>query len=122
MKAVLLAATVLMTAVAGVSAQATDVTGKWLLEVQTSAGGGTPTLTLKQEGQKLTGHYSSAQLGEADVSGTVEGNKITVKFAIEVQGTHLDVTYSGTVESKDSLKGTVNLGGLGEGTFTGKRQ
>ena len=122
MKAVLLTATVLIAAVAGVSAQATDVTGKWLLEVQTSAGGGTPTLTLKQDGQKLTGHYSSAQLGEADVTGTVDGSKVTVKFAVEVQGTHLDVTYSGTLEGKDSIKGTVNLGGLGEGTFTGRRQ
>jgi hypothetical protein len=39
-----------------------------------------------------------------------------------VQGTHLDVTYSGTIDGKDSMKGKVNLGGLGEGTFTAKRQ
>jgi opacity protein-like surface antigen len=109
-------------AVAGVAAQATDVTGKWVLTVQTSAGGGTPTLELEQDGQKLTGHYTSSQLGEADVTGTVEGSRITVRFGVDVQGTHLDVVYTGTLESKDSMKGTVNLGGLGEGTFTGKKQ
>ena len=43
-------------------------------------------------------------------------------LTVTVQGTHLEVTYTGTIESKDSLKGTVNLGGLGDGTFTAKRQ
>jgi hypothetical protein len=101
---------------------ATDVTGKWLFTVETTAGGGTPTVTLKQDGEKLTGHYSSAQLGEADLKGSVKGNAVTFTFGTDVQGTHLDVTYSGTVDGKDSMKGKVNLGGLGEGTFTAKRQ
>jgi hypothetical protein len=99
-----------------------NLTGKWLFTVQTSAGGGTPTVTLKQEGEKLTGHYSSAQLGEADLTGTVKGSDMKFTFGTDVQGVHLDVTYTGTIESKDALKGTVNLGGLGDGTFTAKRQ
>jgi hypothetical protein len=99
-----------------------NVTGKWLFTVETSAGGGMPTVTLKQEGEKLTGHYSSTQLGEAELTGTVKGAAITFAFGTDVQGTHLDVTYSGTIDSKDSMKGKVNLGGLGEGTFTAKRQ
>jgi hypothetical protein len=99
-----------------------DVTGKWLFTVQTSAGGGTPTVTLKQDGEKLTGHYSSQQLGEAELTGTVKGSDIKFTFGTDVQGAHLDVTYAGTIESKDSMKGTVNLGGLGDGTFTAKRQ
>lgn len=107
----------------GLSGQAaTDVTGKWIFTVETSAGGGMPIVTLKQEGEKLTGHYSSAQLGEADLTGSVKGAAITFAFGTDVQGTHLDVTYSGTIDSKDSMKGKVNLGGLGEGTFTAKRQ
>ena len=99
-----------------------NVTGKWLFAVETSAGGGTPTVTLKQEGEKLTGHYSSMQLGEAELTGSVKGAAITFSFGADVQGTHLDVTYSGTIDGKDSMKGKVNLGGLGEGTFTAKRQ
>ena len=99
-----------------------NVTGKWLFTVETSAGGGMPTVTLKQEGEKLTGHYSSAQLGEADLTGSVKGTAITFSFGTDVQGTHLDVTYTGTIDGKDSMKGKVNLGGLGEGTFVAKRQ
>ena len=99
-----------------------NVTGKWIFTVETSAGSGMPTVTLKQDGEKLTGHYSSQNFGEVDLTGTVKGTAIAFMFGADVQGTHLDVTYSGTVENKDSMKGKVNLGGVGEGTFTAKRQ
>ncbi len=107
-----------------VAAQAAkvDLTGKWTFTVTTDAGTGEPTVTLKQEGEKLTGHYSSQVLGEADLTGTVKGQKIEFAFTANAQGTNLEVKYSGTVESKDALKGTVDLGGLGSGTFTAKRQ
>ena len=105
------------------SAQAkVDVTGKWALSVETGAGTGTPTLTLKQDGEKLTGHYSSQTFGEVDVTGSLKGNAIEFSFSADAQGTALKVTYKGTVESKDAMKGTVDLGGLGEGTWTGKKQ
>jgi hypothetical protein len=123
MKKALTLAAIVFALVATLGAQApVDLTGKWLFTVDTSAGSGTPTVTLKQDGEKLTGHYSSAQLGEAELTGTVKGKEMKFAFGTDVQGTHLNVTYTGTVESKDSLKGTVNLGGLGEGTFTAKRQ
>src|SRR5215471_2734239 len=123
MKKALTLAAILFALAGALAAQApVNLTGKWLFTVQTSAGNGTPTVTLKQEGEKLTGHYSSAQLGEAELTGTVKGSDVKFTFGTDVQGTHLEVTYTGTIESKDSLKGTVNLGGLGQGTFTAKRQ
>ena len=99
-----------------------DVSGKWAFSVQTDAGTGTPTVTLKQDGETLTGHYSSATLGEADLTGSVKGKDIKFNFSADLQGTALQVAYTGTVEDKDSLKGTVDIGGLGQGTFTAKRQ
>ena len=98
-----------------------DLTGKWLFNVQTDAGSGTPTVTLKQEGDKLTGHYVG-QLGDVDVAGSVKGSEFTFSFTSDLQGNKLDVTYKGTIENKDSLKGSVSIAGLGEGTFTAKRQ
>jgi hypothetical protein len=109
-------------AAAGQNAAKVDLTGKWTFQVETSAGSGTPTVTLKQDGEKLTGHYSSATLGEAELTGTVKGGAIAFSFVADVQGMKIDVAYSGTVENKDAMKGTVVLGGVGEGTFTGKRQ
>jgi len=99
-----------------------DVTGAWAFEVQTEAGTGTPLVTFKQEGEKLTGHYSSAVLGEAELSGTIKGTAIEFTVAANVQGNAISVTFTGTVDDANSMKGKVSFAGLGEGTFTGKRK
>ena len=99
-----------------------DVTGKWVFNVTTDAGTGTPAVTLKQQGDSVTGHYSSQALGEADLKGTVKDRKIFFSFRIELQGTPLVVTYAGSVESNDAMKGTIDIGGAATGTFTAKRQ
>lgn len=117
------AALVLQPATSSAQASArADVTGKWLLSVITTAGTGTPTLSLTQRGDSLTGHYSSQVLGEADVKGSIKGAAITFSMQLDVQGTQVTVAYAGTVESSDAMKGTVDLGGQATGTFTGKRQ
>lgn len=115
-------AIVLLASLTAAAQAKTDITGKWLFTVQTDAGTGTPTVTFKQDGEKLTGHYSSQLLGEADLTGSVKGKEIKFSFTADLQGTAVNVTYAGTIEDKDSLKGTVDLGGLAQGTFTAKRQ
>lgn len=107
---------------AGVRAQdKVDVTGTWLLQVETAQGGGSPTFTFKQTGDKIEGTYEGT-FGKSDkVKGTVTGNKVQWSFTADAQGTQLNIVYNGTVE-KDTMKGTVTLGDLGEGTFTGKKK
>ena len=117
-----LSATASATNAAQQAGQKSDLTGKWLFSVTTDAGTGTPTVTLKQQGDSLTGHYSSQVLGEAELKGTVKARTFTFAFAADVQGTGITVTYAGTMESNDALKGTVDLGGAASGTFTAKRQ
>lgn len=114
---------VVLAAASAIAGQATkaDLTGKWTFNVETAAGSGTPTITLKQEGEKLSGHYSG-QLGEADLTGTVKGAEFTFKFSVDAQGNNLECTYKGTAEGKDAAKGTVNIAGLADGTFTAKKQ
>jgi hypothetical protein len=97
-----------------------DVTGKWAFSVETSAGAGAPTFAFQQDGEKLTGHYTGT-FGEADLTGTVKGAEITFSFTVDAQGTSLKETYTGTVD-KDTMKGKLTIEGLGEGTFTGKKQ
>ena len=96
-----------------------DVTGSWGLTVETEAGSGNPSFTFKQEGEKLTGHYKGL-LGEADLTGTVKGDRIEFSFKVssQIEGT---VTYSGSTDGK-TMKGKVSLAGVGEGTFSGKKQ
>ncbi|HEY3159055.1 MAG TPA: hypothetical protein VGJ78_08870 [Vicinamibacterales bacterium] len=99
-----------------------DVSGKWVFTVETSAGAGMPTVTFKQDGEKLTGHYSSMTLGEADLTGSVKGRDIVFNFTANVLDMQIPVSYSGTIEGKDAMKGKIVITGLGDGTFTGKRQ
>src|SRR6476661_4640018 len=80
-----------------------DVSGTWMFDVQTDAGAGSPTMTFKQDGEKLTGHYTGT-FGEADLTGTVKGNDITFSFTVDAQGNSLKETYTGTVD-KDTMKG-----------------
>jgi len=101
-------------------AQATNVTGEWAFTVTTDQGAGTPTITLKQDGEKLTGKYVG-QLGAADLTGTVKGNTIHFAFTLDVQGQQAPVTYDGTVE-KNTMQGKLDIGGMVTGTFTATKK
>jgi hypothetical protein len=100
---------------------ALDINGTWIFTVETSGGAGTPTVTLKAEGEKVTGHISSATFGEQDLTGSLKGPAIEFKFSGgDVGG---EVIYKGTVESRDSIKGTIDIAeGQITGTFTAARK
>lgn len=117
------AAAVLAMGAAQASAQTVNVAGAWNMEVTTEAGGTTnPTMTLAQTGTSLTGHYVSATLGDADVTGTVEGNKVTISFTADLQGQAAPVVYVATVDASGVMTGTIDIaGGLASGTFTARR-
>ncbi|HKA20469.1 MAG TPA: hypothetical protein VKN18_19445 [Blastocatellia bacterium] len=107
--------------VAGAAQSDVNVTGEWAFTVETPQGSGTPTFTFKQEGEKLTGNYKG-QFGEAPLTGTVKGGEIKFTIKISAQGQELMITYTGKIESKDSMKGTAVLGEIGEATWTAKRK
>ena len=119
LRVAVLAAIVLVSFVP-VMAQGANITGEWLFNVTTDQGGGTPTITFKQDGEKLTGKYVG-QLGNADLTGTVKGGAIHFTFTIDVQGQQAPVTYDGTVE-KNTMKGKLDIGGMVNGTFTATKK
>lgn len=98
-----------------------DVSGTWAFDVQTDAGAGAPTMSFKQDGEKLTGHYTGT-FGEADLTGTLKGNDITFSFTADFSGTPLTSTYKGTIENATSMRGTLEISGVGSGTFTAKKK
>lgn len=99
-----------------------DVTGKWAFTVQSDVGTGTPAVTFKQVGDTISGRYSSQSLGERDFTGTLKNGKIEFSFTAETGGQAFTMSFSGTVESKDAMKGAIDFSGFATGTFTGKRQ
>jgi hypothetical protein len=98
-----------------------DVAGTWNIAIDIGGTTATPSVTFKQEGETLTGTYSSQMLGEQKVTGSVKGNAITFEFTASFDGNPVKVTYSGTVD-KTTMKGKVTFGDMGEGTFTAKKQ
>ena len=105
------------------SAQTADVAGAWTFTVTTETSGVTnPAVTLEQDGMTLTGRYSSEQLGEADLTGSVDGSEITFTFDADLGGMVIDVTYTGTIDEDGVITGTMDIGGgFATGTFTAKR-
>jgi hypothetical protein len=108
-------------AVAGGQDKPADVAGTWNLTVDFGGQTGTPSVTLKQDGETLTGTYSSEVFGEQKVTGTIKGNAITFGFTGAIEGNSVKVTYTGTVD-KSTMKGKVTLGDVAEGTFTAAKQ
>ena len=100
---------------------AADLTGKWSAQVETDAGSGSPSFTLKQSGDTLSGTYAG-QLGDAPLTGSVKGEAVEFSFKVSPGGDVITVTYKGKVTGPKELKGTVDLGGMGSGTFTATRQ
>ena len=119
----LIAATALLFAGAQQASAQVMMTGDWTLEVSTDNGVTMPELTLEQDGMKLTGHYVSEALGANEVTGTVDGNKVTVSFMASLEGVgEASVLYIGTVDDEGLWSGTIDiLDGQLTGTFTAKK-
>ena len=120
---VLLAAAMLSLHAQGAQAQALNMTGTWKLQVDSQNGPATPTLTLTQNGNALTGHYSSAGLGEHDVTGTVEGRHVRVDFTATIEQIgEAPLNYNGDVSADGVWSGALEAEIQGQafpiGTFT----
>jgi hypothetical protein len=114
----LAAVTLLAVALLAVPVFAADLTGTWATTVTLDAGSGTPTIVLKQDGDKLTGTYTG-QLGTAPITGTVKDSDVTINF--EVGGAK--VVYKGKVDDTGTkMNGTCDYGGQASGTFTATKK
>jgi hypothetical protein len=98
-----------------------DLTGTWSVTVELPDMTANPTVVLKQDGEKLTGDYISAQYGKYTITGTVKGVEVNFWFSMNVEGTALNVTYTGKLE-KDGLTGAVNYGDMMSGTFFAEKK
>lgn len=118
--AVTIFAATFMLAVLTAGAQTANVSGNWKLTFETQNGPASPSVVLKQEGEKLTGTYKG-RFGESPLEGAVKGKEIKFTVKVNVQGQDLVIEYAGAVEG-DTMKGKVKLGEMGEADFTGKKE
>jgi hypothetical protein len=93
------------------AAQDAQVAGVWTLSAPGRGGNmQNSTLTLKQDGQKLTGTLAGGRGGDAPLTGTITGNSIAFSVTRSTQNGDIKIDYTGTV-SGDSMKGSVNMRG-----------
>lgn len=93
------------------------IDGKWNLTIKTPMGEQTGTLTLKQEGDALTGEMAGAAGTTPIENGVVEGD--VLKWHAKVTNPMpLTLEFEGKEEG-GNLSGNVKLGAFGTSTFTG---
>jgi opacity protein-like surface antigen len=99
-------------ALSGMSiAYAADVTGKWIAQVPGRNGQTRDvTITLKAEGEKLTGTVSGRQGDTAISDGQIKGDELSFTVTQNFQGNEVKVNYKGKV-SGDEIKFTRTFGG-----------
>ena len=122
------AATIVTTATVAVApsmaiaaAPTANISGTWTTSFDSQVGTQTYTYTFTVEGETLTGH-SKSNFGESDLTGTVDGDKVTFVENLNYEGNMLAITYTGQIVSADEIKFKRDVGGQGGEEFTAKRQ
>jgi imidazolonepropionase-like amidohydrolase len=97
-----------------------DPSGTWNLTIETPQSDVSATLTLKKDGDQITGSLTSP-MGTVPVkSGTINGKELRLTLTVEMGGQSMEVVMTGTIEG-DSIKGSVLLGAEGAFPFSGSR-
>jgi len=98
-----------------------SLTGRWAMELNMSMGPATPVLNLKQEGEKISGTYTS-RYGTFPLEGTLKARDIQMFVTISVEGMKVGMSFTGEVATDgQSMKGTADLGQAGDGTWIARR-
>ena len=95
------------------------VDGNWQLVVSTPMGERRATLSLKTEGDTLTGTQLANGNTAEIFDGTVNGNQLSWKVSIS-DPMPLTLEFNGTVDG-DEVTGSVTLGNFGSSSFSGTR-
>ena len=98
----------------------TSVAGAWDLAINGPEGPVNATANLKQEGEKVTGSIES-QAGTAELTGTMKGKTLNMAFTVQTPQGPMDIKVAGEVDGA-SMKGTIDLAGMGQMEFTAKKK
>ncbi len=108
---------------ASIPAWADDLSGVWKIDGSIAGNAVTPTCTLKQTDQQLSGTCQVDPDHVQNVAGSVKEKQVTWKYDQEYEGTVYTLTYTGALDSSKSIKGTVTADPSDTtGDFTAKKQ
>lgn len=98
------------------------VAGTWQTTLEMEVGTANIVLTFAQEADKLTGTYAG-RYGKYPLVGTVTGRQLDFVVTINAEGTETKMHFIGEVDTTGALiKGSADLGGMGEAGWIAKLQ
>jgi len=100
-----------------------SIAGKWQTSLEMEVGTASIVLVFVQDGEKITGTYTG-RYGEYPLVGKVVGRTIEFVVTIVAEGTETKMFFEGGITDTPQgmlLKGTADLGGMGEAGWTAKR-
>jgi hypothetical protein len=77
-------------------------------------------VTLKQDGEKVSGLFKGPQGELPFEGGTLTGNDLKFAFTVNVQGNSIIISLTGKVDGA-AISGKADFGGFGEGDWSAKR-
>jgi hypothetical protein len=96
------------------------IDGTYDVQVDTPMGAQPAKLTLKTEGDSLSGSVES-QIGSSEFSGgTVNGDEVTWQMKVNSPMGELDLEYMARITG-DDISGEIKAGNFGSSPFNGKR-
>ena len=98
-----------------------NLAGAWTVILNVGQGDRTITLTLQQEGERITGSISGP-LGAGEISNGSASAAGEVRFTVpvNVEGVTREATFTGTL-ANNQIRGNVTIVGSAPGTFTATR-
>jgi hypothetical protein len=102
-----------------VLAEPAKVAGKWNAALQLESINSRPTLTFKQDGEKLTGTYEG-YYGSSPLEGLVKEKTISFTVTMSIEGSKVSGYFTGEIDG-DEMGGKVEFEGAGSGTWSAVR-
>ena len=101
-------------------APAGDLTGRWDVHIEFTAGSGDETLHLEQQDSQVTGTHQGAYVSR-DCRGTIAGDEVVIASHVgEEHGAALSYRFAGKLDG-DSMSGTLEMGEYLSAKWTAKR-
>ena len=96
------------------------LSGTWHLNISLGQAERAATLSLQQEGERLSGSISGS-LGAGEISNaSVTAAEVRFTVPLEIEGQTKEATFTGTLTG-DQIRGTVTVVGLAPGSFSANR-
>ena len=108
MRILLLSFLAVCTAAVPLFADGASINGKWNLHTSIAGNESDMACELTQKDEGVTGKCTSER-GAVDMAGKVTGQKVSLSYKSEYNGTPLTVVYEGTLDAATGIKGSVSV-------------